>query len=174
MSNRGLETLQKHVLNWDLERLTQILKYCREWNTRARNSHIAMLVVKATVTSIPSRKLSEMDGIPEIMRGIEPYCLRHFDRLDRIVESSYLLDFTLFSMGSLHGTKNELYEDWIQRSKPVLPPASVDGRVQIGGSLLVGTRKKDADSSDGSSSDAVTVGESDSSEDEDQSSSSSN
>lgn len=103
-----------------------------------------MLVVKATVTSIPSRKLSEMDGIPEIMKGIEPYCHRHFDRLDRIVESSYLLDSTLFHMGSL-GT-NEQYEDWIQRSKPVLPPASVDGRVQIGGSLLVGARKKDADS----------------------------
>ncbi|KAL3791169.1 hypothetical protein ACHAWO_013600 [Cyclotella atomus] len=172
-NNRGVETLQKHALKWDLERLTQILKYCREWNTRARNSHIAMLVVKAVVTTIPSKKLSEMDGIPQIMAGIAPYAERHFDRLDRMVENSYLMDFTLFSMGSLHGTSDETYSDWVARSKYVLPPSAVDGRIQVGGSLLVGATKKNAaDSSDDSSNESVvTVGESDSSEDEDSSSS---
>lgn len=172
-NNRGVETLQKHALKWDLERLTQILKYCREWNTRARNSHIAMLVVKAVVTTIPSKKLSEMDGIPQIMAGIAPYAERHFDRLDRMVENSYLMDFTLFSMGSLHGTSDDTYSEWVARSKYVLPPSAVDGRIQVGGSLLVGATKKNAaDSSDDSSNESVvTVGESDSSEDEDSSSS---
>ena len=170
--SRGIETLQKHAVKWDLERLTQILKYCREWNTRARNSHIAMLVVKAVVTTIPSKKLSKMEGIPQILAGIAPYAERHFDRLDRMVENSYLLDFTLFSMGSLHGTTDEKYTDWVERSKYVLPPSAVDGRIQVGGSLLVGTsKKKTADSSDDSSDESiVTVGESDSSEDESSSS----
>lgn len=149
-----------------------MLKYCREWNTRARNSHIAMLVVKAVVTTIPSKKLSEMEGIPQIMAGIAPYAERHFDRLDRMVENSYLMDFTLFSMGSLHGTSNETYSDWAERSRYVLPPSAVDGRIQVGGSLVVGaSKKKAADSSDNSSDESVvTIGESDS-EDEHSSSS---
>ena len=59
-----------------------MLTYCREWNTRARNSHIAMLVVKAVVTTIPAAKLAtEYDGIPKILAGIAPYAERHFDRL---------------------------------------------------------------------------------------------
>ena len=170
-NSRGINTLQQHAIKWDLERLTQILKYCREWNTRARNSHVAMLVVNAVVTSIPSIKIAEMDGIPDILRGIAPYAERHFDRLDRMVENSYLLDFTLFSMGSLHGNNDEKYSDWIERSKYVLPPEAVDGRIQIGGSLLVGSGKKNHfDYNDDSSEESVvTVGESDSSDEEESS-----
>jgi hypothetical protein len=172
ISSHGIDTLQKHAVKWDLERLTQILKYCREWNTRARNSHIAMLVVKAVVTTIPATKLSAMEGIPAILSGIAPYAERHFDRLDRMVENSYLLDFTLFSMGSLHGSSNEQYSDWVKRSKYMLPP-STDGRIQIGGSLIVGSNtKKDADNNDSSSDESsiMTVGESDDSSDDDKSS----
>lgn len=162
-TGQGIETLQKHAAKWSPERLKQLLKYCREWNTRARNSHIAMLVVKAVVTTIPAAKLaSSYEGVPEILAGIAPYAERHFDRLDRMVGDSYLLDFTLFSMGSLHGTNNEGLDEWTERSKYVLPPKETDGRIQIGGSLIVGG-KKHAGSDSGSSDDEddiVTIGDS--------------
>jgi len=163
-SNKGLETLQRHAVNWPLNRLTQILRYCREWNTRARNSHIAMLVVKAVVTKIPAAKLASYEGIPEIFACIAPYAERHFDRLDGLVGSSYLLDFTLFSMGSLHCDSSENYSDWVQRSKFVLPPKAVEGKVQIGGSLVVGAKTNVDDVSESSEDEIVTIGESDSDE----------
>jgi len=162
-NSRGIETLQKHVVKWSPDRLKQMLKYCREWNTRARNSHIAMLVVKAVVTSIPAAKLaSKYEGVPEILAGIAPYAERHFDRLDRMVGDSYLLDFTLFSMGSLHGSNNEGYNEWAERSKYVLPPKEAEGKIQIGGSLIVGGKKNKGHDSDSSDDDIVTIGESDS------------
>ncbi|EED93422.1 heterotrimeric G protein beta subunit 1 [Thalassiosira pseudonana CCMP1335] len=166
-SNRGVETLQKHAVKWPLNRLTQILRYCREWNTRARNSHVAMLVVKAVVTTIPAAKLASYEGIPEILAGIAPYAERHFDRLDGMVGNSYLLDFSLFSMGSLHGDNDETYGNWLDRSRYVLPPKVIDGRIQVGGSLVVGA-KQDKDSDDDSSSDSsvVTIGDSDTSDDD--------
>ena len=163
--SRGVETLQKHVVKWSPDRLKQMLKYCRDWNTRARNSHIAMLVVKAVVTSIPAAKLAtSYDGVPEILAGIAPYAERHFDRLERMVGDSYLLDYTLYSMGSLHGASNEQsYEEYTKRTKFVLPPREAEGRIQIGGSLVVGGKKKtggDSESSD--DDDVVTIGDSDS------------
>lgn len=162
-TGQGIETLQKHAAKWSPERLKQLLKYCREWNTRARNSHIAMLVVKAVVTTIPAAKLaSSYEGVPEILAGIAPYAERHFDRLDRMVGDSYLLDFTLFSMGSLHGTNNEGLDEWAERSKYVLPPKETEGRIQIGGSLIVGGKKhtgSDSGSSD-DEDDIVTIGDS--------------
>jgi len=159
--SRGIETLQKHAINWDLEQLTQILRYCREWNTRARNSHIAMLVVKAVVTTIPAAKIAAMDGIPEILGGIAPYAERHFDRLDGMVGNSYLLDYTLFSMGSIHGESKEGYDEWIAGRK-YLPPKVVEGRIQIGGSLVVeGKKGRNDDDSGDSDSDVMTIGDSD-------------
>lgn len=162
-NSRGIETLQKHVVKWSPDRLKQMLKYCREWNTRARNSHIAMLVVKAVVTTIPAAKLaSSYEGVPEILAGIAPYAERHFDRLDRMVGDSYLLDFTLFSMGSLHGSSNEAYAEWAERSKYVLPPKEAEGKIQIGGSLIVGGKQNRGDDSDSSDDDdIVTIGDSD-------------
>jgi len=160
-SNRGIETLQKHAANWQLDRLVQILKYCREWNTRARNSHIAMLVVKAVVTTIPAAKLATYQGVPEILAGIAPYAERHFDRLDGMVGNSYLMDYTLFSMGSIHGESKEGYDEWIAGRK-FLPPKVVEGRIQIGGSLVVeGKKGRNDDDSSNSDSDVMTIGDSD-------------
>lgn len=79
-------------------------------------------------------------------------------------------------MGSLHGSDEEKYSDWMKRSKYVLPPQAVDGRIQVGGSLLVGACEKrlSAKSDDSSDESVVTIGESSSdSSDEDENSSSS-
>jgi U3 small nucleolar RNA-associated protein 13 len=167
-SSRGIETLQKHAANWQLDKLVQILRYCREWNTRARNSHIAMLVVKAIVTTIPAAKLATYQGVPEILAGIAPYAERHFERLDGMVGNSYLLDYTLFSMGSIHGeSKVEGYDEWLANRK-YLPPKVQEGRIQIGGSLIVEGKKGHNDENGGSSDeDVMTIGDSDT-EDEDE------
>lgn len=124
---------------------------------------MAMLVVRAVVTTIPAAKLAtSYEGIPEILAGISPYAERHFDRLDRMVGDSYLLDFTLTSMGSLHGSNHEDYHAWAERrSKYVLPPKEAEGKIQIGGSLIVGGKKSRGSQSESSDDDVVTIGDSD-------------
>lgn len=151
-------------MKWSSDRLKKMLTYCREWNTRARNSQIAMIVINAVVTAIPAAKIAlSLEGVPEILAGVAPYAERHFDRLDRMVGDSYILDYTLTSMGSLHGSANELYSEWAERSKYVLPPKEADGKIQIGGSLIVGGKKSSGNDSDSSDEDdVVTIGESDS------------
>jgi hypothetical protein len=84
--------------------------------------------------------------------------------MDRLFASSYLLDFALFSMGSLDNDQSEAeFAAWESKSKLVLPPAHVDGRIQIGGKAIVGggsgQRVKGEDYDD----DVSTVGDSDSS-----------
>ena len=161
---KGLTNLQGHVRGWDMERTHQVLQFCRDWNTRARNSNLAMLVVQAIVTTVPAADLASADGIPEILAGIVPYAERHFDRLDKLYGSTYLLDFTLSNMGALD--MDEDYEAWEKRSKLVLPPTRIDGRIQVGGTPIVGSRKRGDDMGDDENDEVVTVGESDSSDDD--------
>lgn len=164
ISSTGLASLQKQVETWPMPRTAQVLRYCREWNTRALNSHVAMLVVQAIVTTIPARKLALVDGVPEILAGITPYADRHFARLDRLVTSSHLLEYTLFCMGDLENT-NTTKEDfaiWEKTSKLVLPPKQVEGRIQVGGRTVVGRALKDSAYGD----DLESIGDSDSDSDE--------
>jgi len=158
-----LSTLQRHVKNWDTRRITQILLYCREWNTRARNSHISMLTLKSIFTCKAADELSSINGIGEILEGIVPYAERHFERIDKLYANSYLVDFTLASMGDLQTMTIDEYSDWEKTTNLVLPPKKIDGRVQIGGQALIGFQEPDESISTASSENEVlTLGESDS------------
>mmetsp|Transcript_7549 Transcript_7549/g.22069 ORF Transcript_7549/g.22069 Transcript_7549/m.22069 type:complete len:1079 (+) Transcript_7549:194-3430(+) len=185
--------LQRHVAEWDLDRIAQVLKYCREWNTRARNSSLAMWVLQAIVTTITVDRLTSKEAmetkhgsVPEILAGITPYAERHFERLDRLHANSYLLDYMLVNMSSLDpildtspdvkDTEAEAeFALWEAKSKLVLPPKFIDGRIQKGGQAIVGGRVNTVESSDDDDSDVdddsdavMTVGDSSSSESEDE------
>jgi U3 small nucleolar RNA-associated protein 13 len=127
-----------------------------------------MLTVKAIVSSIPAQKLATADGVPELMAGILPYAERHFQRLDKLYTSSYLIDYTLLSMGNLDDSVAEDYSAWEANSKLVLPPSQVEGKTQVGGNVLVGktvNNNKDEDKKD-DTDEVITVGESESSSSE--------
>merc|ERR1719491_1238839 len=187
--------LQTHITSWDLDRIAQVLKYCREWNTRARNSALAMWVLQAIVTTVSVDRLTSKEAtetqhgsIPEIVTGITPYAERHFARLDRLHANSYLLDYLLVNMDSFDpiltttsSNKDEQYDEaefalWESKSKLVLPPKFVDGRIQMGGKTIIGNSSSggrnthtnisggdDDDDSDEDSDAVMTVGDSSSS-----------
>lgn len=167
----GLSSLQHHVKAWDMERVAQVLKFCRDWNTRARNAHVAMLLVQAIFTTIPMERLCSHSGIPEIMAGITPYAERHFERLDRLYTSTYLLDLTLSNMGELDPSDDlvedtaKQFDEWASTTKLVLPPKRLDGRIQVGGRTLIGAVDPSKDSDMDDDDEVRTIGES-SSEDE--------
>lgn len=142
-----------------MSRVTQVLRYCRDWNTRARNSHVAMLTVKAIVTTIPADQLACVDGLPEVLSGIAPYAERHFKRIDMLHASSYFIDFTLRSMGNLDMEDDDEYTRWEASCKLVLPPKTIDGKVQIGGQTKIGFN---ANNNSDTESEVITIGDSDS------------
>ena len=163
-------SLQQYIPKWSMERIAQVLGYCREWNTRARNCDVAMLVIRAIVSILPAEKLAGGDGVPEVLAGVTPYAERHFDRLDRLFTSSYILDFALHTMGDIELEKEEDFTIWEAQSKLVLPPEHADGKIQVGGKAIVGgsPRPRSNNVSDDDDDDVSTVGDdSDSSDDED-------
>jgi U3 small nucleolar RNA-associated protein 13 len=157
----GLKSLQEHAKRWSTDQVLRILRYCRDWNTRALNSHVALMTIKAVVSTVPVHSLTSMDGVAEILAGITPYAERHFDRLDRLHAGSFLLDFILCSMGSIDGDEdgNNNITSWESSSKFVLPAQQIDGRIQIGGRAIVG-RYLPSSSSAADESDVITLGDS--------------
>ena len=158
----ALIALKKHVKSWEMSRVSQVMRYCREWNTRARNSQIAMLVVKTIFSVVPVAQLAATDGIPEIMAGLVPYTERHFVRLDRLYGNSYILDYMLHSMGTLlSDNKEDEYSAWESNAKLVLPPKHIVEQMH----KARGVKTQEADK-DGSDDEVVTVGDSGSDSDD--------
>lgn len=87
-----------YVKSWSIYRIVQVLRYCRDWNTMARNCDVAMLMLRAIIVSIPAETLASEDGVKELMDGIMPYAERHYDRIDGLKTDSYIIDYFLKTM----------------------------------------------------------------------------
>jgi U3 small nucleolar RNA-associated protein 13 len=182
-----LTSIKSFIKEQPLPLVVRLLRYCREWNVRARHSHVALTVVQIIVSTISVAILAAQDDVPEIIAGMIPYIERHFERLDRLHTSAYLIDFCATSMGIMDADDNAepsatttdtavdkddsaagLFAKWEASAefKPLVKTV-VDGRVDLGGNVAVRVSlQSGAEDSD----EVITVGESDS---EDESSASS-
>ncbi|XP_020580785.1 transducin beta-like protein 3 [Phalaenopsis equestris] len=92
------DTLEKSLCNLGKDELRVLLEYVREWNTKPKLCHVANFVLFRVFKLFPPTEILEIKGIGELLEGIIPYSQRHFSRIDRLVRSSYLLDYILNEM----------------------------------------------------------------------------
>ncbi|XP_077234966.1 transducin family protein / WD-40 repeat family protein [Tasmannia lanceolata] len=75
-----------------------LFEYIREWNTKPKLCHVAQYVLFRVFNILPPTEIVEIRGVGELLEGLIPYSQRHFSRIDRLVRSTYLLDYTLAGM----------------------------------------------------------------------------
>ena len=99
---KGREIVSEIVRSFTEKRLLQWMKYIRQWNTNGRHSVLAQYCLSMVLQNFKPEKLMsispEMKGIVE---AILAYSDRHFKRIDKLVQQSYLLDHTIAAMSVL-------------------------------------------------------------------------
>lgn len=94
-SERVLRALYQGL---DSSALEQCLEYLRDWNTNAKHSLIAQRCLRALFALWSPQSLLGLPNIKQLLQSSLPYTERHFQRLDRLVQRSFILDYTLQSM----------------------------------------------------------------------------
>ncbi|CAN6486533.1 unnamed protein product [Victoria cruziana] len=80
------------------EELRQLIEYIREWNTKPKLCHVAQFVLFQIFNVLSPREIIEIKGVGELIEGLVSYSQRHFSRMDRLVRSTFLLDYVLTEM----------------------------------------------------------------------------
>ncbi|KDP39531.1 hypothetical protein JCGZ_02551 [Jatropha curcas] len=80
------------------EELHLLFEYVREWNTKPKLCHVAQYILFRVFNILPPTEILEIRGIGELLEGLIPYSQRHFSRIDRLVRSTFLVDYTLNGM----------------------------------------------------------------------------
>lgn len=96
--NHILRTVSKSL---DTDQVKKTLEYCREWNAHSKNCNAAQAMVHAILHEHPQSELVSIKGVDSILDGIEAYTKRHTSRINRLIRSSYIVDFILGVMGAL-------------------------------------------------------------------------
>ena len=92
---------------WRLE--DKFLEALRDWNTTATHSLSAQRLLHAILKGRTVAQLAALPGAQALVEAILPYSERHYERVDRLVQSAYFVEFTLRAMGM------------------ILPPADANG-----------------------------------------------
>lgn len=89
------------------EELQLLLEYIREWNTKPKFCQIAQYVLSRAYSILPATEIVEVPGFKELLNGLIPYTQRHFNRLDRLVRSLCILQYTSAAMSVIQPEGNE-------------------------------------------------------------------
>eukprot|EP00798_Chlamydomonas_sp_ICE-L_P002642 gene2643-5017_t len=118
-TSRLLQGLVSHLSTDDLK---TALEYCREWNTNSRNCHAAQAMLQAILRCHTPKALAALPGCKDLVSALMVYTQRHFTRMDRLLRSSFLMEYTLASMKVLDPEGDLGGEDMADDEDAMLQP----------------------------------------------------
>jgi U3 small nucleolar RNA-associated protein 13 len=98
----NLQELLSHI---PPENLKQCLEYCRDWNTNGKTCFAAQMLFRSLMATHSPQEILSVPGIGALLDGIGAYTKRHFARVDRLLRSTFLLDYVLGSMKVLQAVQ---------------------------------------------------------------------
>ena len=110
----GSSEVDQVIASLGEEQVFRLLLRVRDWNTNARNFLVGQRVLRAIVEAFGIEKLGELaagkgkGGVKEVMKGLEVYGERHFERVSGMWDESFLVEFTLGEMDEVLGLGAEV------------------------------------------------------------------
>ncbi|KAH9609357.1 hypothetical protein KSS87_015340 [Heliosperma pusillum] len=96
--NTAIDHVRNAIQPLGKEELRRLLEYIREWNTKPKLCHVANSVLLQAFSMHSPTDIDEVKGIGELLEGLIPYSQRHYNRIERVERSLFLLDYTLNGM----------------------------------------------------------------------------
>jgi U3 small nucleolar RNA-associated protein 13 len=91
-------TLTSLITTLTPQQLSQLLVWLRDWNTNAKLSFVAQNVLYSIFKTYHPTTLLELPHFKEILQSLLPYTERHYHRIDRLLQQSFIIDFLLSQM----------------------------------------------------------------------------
>ena len=87
------ERLDQYILTLTDEEINKIINYIKEWNTMAKNSFLSQILLYGILRLISFKRLNKYKGILENIEILIAYSEKHYQRIDRLHQASYVLEY---------------------------------------------------------------------------------
>ena len=95
------ERLLPYLKEIPKEDLDKLLHYAKDWNTNSRYCFVSQAVLSAYFSLHSMAELLKSSVFQEALEGLKAYSERHFQRIDRLVQSSFVLEYMAGQMSLL-------------------------------------------------------------------------
>ncbi|KAI5958705.1 utp13 [Candida pseudojiufengensis] len=97
----GSFKLESIISKLNNDQLILLFKKIRDWNINFKFFEISQILISVVLKNYSVSKLIEIPGIMKIIDSILPYNERHYNRIDELIEETYVLDYTVEQMNQL-------------------------------------------------------------------------
>lgn len=85
--------LDPYVKAFTAEQLEKVIGYLKEWNTNARHCYVSQVLINALLRLVRAEPLMNHRVVLEALPALLSYSERHYQRLDRLNQASYMLEY---------------------------------------------------------------------------------
>lgn len=96
-----LGRLDQYLAPLTEEELEKLLPLVADWNTNAKFGFVSQAVMSSLFRTVKVDKLQSVHKFADLAHGLLSYSERHYNRMDRLHEASYLIDFISGQVGAL-------------------------------------------------------------------------
>lgn len=93
--------LDKYVTKWSETDIEKIVTYLKDWNTNAKNSYLCTMVLDSLFQTFGYERLMSLPELVGSLAAIISYSERHYQRINKLHQSTYITDYILSVMTSL-------------------------------------------------------------------------
>ena len=85
--------LDRYVSKFNDDECTKLVSFCKEWNTNSRNAHLSQLALSSLLRTLGVERLLSIKQIANAVPALLAYSERHFQRIDRLHQAAYALEY---------------------------------------------------------------------------------
>ena len=85
--------LDEYVVEMTDEEISKIVGHLKDWNTNARHSFVAQALINSFFRVLRTERLAKIRPVVEAVKGLRAYGERHLQRIDRLHQAAYLLEY---------------------------------------------------------------------------------
>ncbi|KAL9050085.1 MAG: hypothetical protein Q9162_006851 [Coniocarpon cinnabarinum] len=102
----GSRAVDEVIVGLSDDQLLSLLRRVRDWNTNAKTVTVSQRILWTILKSIPSNRLVRLSSnrVQEnlgVIDALGAYTQRHYNRLEELIDESYLADYTLQEMSAM-------------------------------------------------------------------------
>lgn len=85
--------LDRYVSKFNDDECTKLVSFCKEWNTNSRNAHLSQLALSSLLRTLGVERLLSIKQVANAVPALLAYSERHFQRIDRLHQAAYALEY---------------------------------------------------------------------------------
>jgi len=93
-----VNALDRYVCEWSDEEIMLVVSYLLDWNTNARNTYVCQCLIGSLLRVFKLTRLLTLPSVVAAVPALLAYGERHYQRVDRLHQASYVIEFVQSQM----------------------------------------------------------------------------